>query len=116
MNHREKVNYVLADLDQRGVKRYYSAPPLWRVAWAIGIPLRPPHFMGFLPATLFNGGYFGFAWGALMWLLVWRSAEIAFAATAATAAGALFGLFMGVYYRRSAAKLQLPPWERYPMG
>ena len=114
MTHREKIDHMMTDLARRGLARYSFAPPLWRMAWALRLPLRPPHFMGFLSNLLLSGSYFGIAWGAAMWLLVWPSQGFAFAASAGGAAGLLFGLSMAVYYRWSAAKLKLPAWEEYP--
>ena len=70
-DHREKVERLIADLRQRGVSPYTAAPPLFRLAWALGLDVPPPLFLGFLPLTLLMGAFFGAFWVAFMWPLQW---------------------------------------------
>lgn len=114
MNHDEKVARFLDEMRRRGVNLSTAAPPAWRTAWRLGLRLPPPHFMEFVPLFLVTGTVFGAFWGLAMWFLVWRTMGSIFSATAALTAGVLFGFFMASYYRHSAVRLGLPPWEEYP--
>jgi hypothetical protein len=113
MTHREKVARFVQEMDKRGVKRYNSAPPVWRLAWLLGIRLPPPHFLGFVANFLINAVAFGVPWALIMWLIVWRNERWPFALATAALAGVPFGLWMACYYRFSARRLVLPPWEDY---
>jgi len=114
MTHREKVGLFITDMTKRGVNEFTAAPPAWRTAWGLGLKVPPPHFLGFVTMALTSGVFFGVLWGIAMWFLLWRSLGLGFGAVAGIVAGALFGISMATYYRRSAAKLNLPPWRRYP--
>jgi Family of unknown function (DUF6404) len=114
VTHREKVTFAIEDLAQRGIDTATSAPPAWRVAWALGVKLPPPHFMGFASIVLTSGIMFGVLWGLLIWYLLWHSKGWFFTASAAALAGVVYGLLMATCYRYSAIKLGLPNWERYP--
>ena len=93
-DHREKVERLIADLRQRGVSPYMAAPPLFRLAWALGLDVPPPLFLGFLPLTLLMGAFFGAFWGAFMWVLQWKAWQVPWwvAVLTATCAGLVFGL------------------------
>jgi Family of unknown function (DUF6404) len=114
VTHREKVTYAIEDLAQRGIDTATSAPPAWRVAWALGVKIPPPHFMGFTSLALSSGTLFGVLWGLVIWYLLWHSRGWLFTASAAALAGGAYGLLMAACYRYSAAKLALPSWEQYP--
>jgi hypothetical protein len=70
-DRRQKVERLIADLRRRGVSPYTAAPPLFRLAWALGLDVPPPLFLGFLPLTLLMGAFFGAFWVAFMWPLQW---------------------------------------------
>jgi hypothetical protein len=116
MTHDEKIEYLLNDLGQRGIGKYTVAPPLYRLLWRLGVKVAPPHFAGFWPLTAFMGTFFGLAWGAFMWLLLWRAQEmpVTIAIGTAAVAGLCFGLAMACYYRWRWRKLALPRWQDYP--
>jgi hypothetical protein len=116
MNHQEKVDYLLNDLAQRGVGKYTTAPPLYRLLWKLGIDVPPPHFAGFWPLAITMGVFFAVFWGIFMWFFLWRSEGTppAVAVGSSLIAGVLFGLIMAAYYRWRASKLALPRWEDYP--
>jgi hypothetical protein len=116
MTHRKKVDYFIADVKKRGISESTSAPPLWRLAWGLGIQLPPPKFMRFGSLALVTAIPFGLLWGLAMWFLIWRQRGIWWSASAGAAAGLFFGLAMAGYFRFSARKLDLPPWGRYPRG
>jgi len=108
MTQQEKVDYLIADLKKRGISAWIlgPAPPLWRLAWRMGINLPPPQFMGFIPLVLIHGIPCGLA----VCLALWRDYGVGFSASA----GILFGLFMAGAYRSWGRKLKLPSWEEYP--
>ena len=116
MNHQEKIDYLLNDLAQRGVGKYTTAPPLYRLLWRLGIEVPPPHFAGFWTLAIFMGVFFGVFWGIFMWFFLWRSEDmpLAIAIGSSLIAGVLFGVTMAAYYRWRASKLALPRWEDYP--
>jgi membrane associated rhomboid family serine protease len=113
LTHREKVERQLADMVARGVSSYTAAPPLFRLLWALGVPVPPPLFLGFTTLTLLMGTFFAVIWGGLMWLLVWPGAQLLLVATTAAIAGLVFGVCLAAYVRWQAARLQIPPWESY---
>jgi hypothetical protein len=115
MTHGEKVGYLLVDLPARGVNSFTTAPPIWRLAWFLGIPLTPPHFMGPRPLAILMGGGFGLLGALLIWY--GSNGERAWAAALLAAILApLFGYRMARYYRGEAERLNLPLWDRYPSG
>ncbi|QEH34911.1 hypothetical protein OJF2_34560 [Aquisphaera giovannonii] len=113
MTHRDKVERFIAEMTQRGVNPYTAAPPAWRTAWGLGIEVPPPHFMAFVLLALTSGLFFGTLWGLAMRLVDWGALGWLSTMTVAAVAGALFGVCLAAYYRRSAARLELPSWERY---
>ena len=114
MTHREKVAFFIADLAERGVSEYTSAPLAWRTAWRLGMRVPPLHFVGFIPRALTSGVFFGLPWGVSMHYLIWGSLGWQFSATVGAAVGTLSGLCFAAYYSYSAKKLSLQSWERYP--
>jgi membrane associated rhomboid family serine protease len=115
MNHQEKVALAISDLTSRGMRKSAVAPPLFRLAWKLGVPIRPPHFLGFGATALVMGIPFGIFWGILMWFTVWhkQGGSMIAAIVASAAAGFLFGVLMAAYYRWRFSKLQLPEWSEY---
>jgi predicted Zn finger-like uncharacterized protein len=116
LTHKEKVAYMIKDLKRRGVGPSTSAPPVFRLLWALGVKVPPPLFLGFLPTLLIVGSVAGVLWGGMMWVLQWRGMDMPMwlAVAGAAAFGLLFGSTMGFYVRWKAKKLGLPPWSRYP--
>lgn len=115
MNHAEKIAAMRQHMLVAGVTPSTWAPPLWRLLWRFGVQLPPPLFIGFWPALLGMGSFFGVFWGLFMWLLLWRSQQmpVLVCVSAAFISGSLFGLFMAAYYRHLARKHRLPAWSEY---
>lgn len=115
MTHDAKVQALRRQLARHGIRPATATPLLWRLLWQLGVPLSPPHFLGFLPLVLVCGGAFGTGWGVLMYLLAGRTQQVppAYMLGAALAAGSLFGLIQAAVFRRQAARLQLPAWPDY---
>ncbi|MCF4098002.1 DUF6404 family protein [Maritalea sp. P4.10X] len=75
--------------------------------------MRPPHYSKPLNAFVLNGLYFGVIWGVLMWFLFWSHSNVPplLAMGSSILVGLLFGGFMNLYYRVSAHKHNLTPWD-----
>lgn len=118
MNHDEKVALAVSDLTARGVKKGAISPPIFRLAWRLGIAIPPPHFLGFGGLAMIMGAFFGVLWGAFMWIFFWRDQGLPVFAVVglSLAAGVLFGIAMASYYRWKARKLGLPSWRDYQMN
>jgi hypothetical protein len=109
----EQRSAALALLAATGIRRANYLPPAVRVLWSFGVNVPPPHFASFLKVSLLSGGVFGVLWGSFMWLFVWRSSALPFAASAGISilAGAFFGILMAAYYAYGRRKYKLPSWE-----
>ena len=115
MTHDEKVALVISDLTARGLKKASIAPPAFWLAWKLGIPVPPPHFLSFGTIATVMGTVFGVLWGILMWFVLWnpQGYPVGLAIIASLGAGILFGAAMAFYYRRKARQLDLPSWSDY---
>lgn len=86
--------------------------------WVLRIPVKPPLFQRFLPIALIDGGWFALVWIVATHWMETSGALSSFRSPWAWAfylfAGAFFGLPMAFRTRRTARRLGLPPWERYP--
>lgn len=116
---RSKRAAALELLAQTGISSDNYAPPITRFLWALGLPMRPPHFNGYLANFLIAGFVFGGVMGALVcavsaafmavgvaepWLPLLGPASGVFS-------GILFGWFMASYYAEDARQYRLPRWE-----
>ncbi len=110
------VRRAVADLADCGVRRSTAAPWPYRLAWLLGVPLRPPHFQSFLAVFALHT--------LVVWLSIavplavvfglWLDAEAAaVAAVYSLAVPLIAGLSVAVYYRLTARRLGLPAWEEY---
>jgi len=108
-----RLDAALAELDQAGITRANSTPPLFHLAKRLGLKPRTPHYMSFARAVLLTGPFFGLLWGLVMWIFVWSAQGLpaVVAVLASVLAGALFGLLMAGYYRRSSGNSELSRWE-----
>ena len=115
MDHQAKVQAMYRHMDALGVSRSTAAPPLWRLLWRAGIEIPPPLFIPFLSAALGMGAFFGFFWGAFMWLFFWtrQGASFELVGGASLLAGVMFGLLMAAYLRVVAGRHDLPRWSEY---
>jgi len=120
MNHRKKVDGLIAELEKRGISGQTVAPPLFRLLWKYGIDIPPPLFMSFCGNAALMGILFAIPFGALaaafivpMWFLMPEKTLAIPALFATLLAGFLFGLAMATYNRYKAKHLQLPAWDKY---
>jgi hypothetical protein len=113
MNFDEQRERALRLLEQAGIGRNTYAPPLIRILWRCGVPVRPPHFMGFGALASLCGAWFGAWWGVGMSIMFWSRQNIGTwgVLVGACCAGLCYGLFMAGYFVRQARKHGLPSWE-----
>jgi hypothetical protein len=106
---------VFADLDRRGIRKSMYAPPIYQLAWKLGLNVAPPLFAPFVTIFLSFGIYFGALWGGAMWLLFWSHQAMPgrIALFLACLAGLLFGVVMASWYRHKARRYALPDWTQY---
>jgi general stress protein CsbA len=116
MTHREKVALLVADLKAKGVNRYTTAPPLFRLVWSFGFELSPPFYISFFPIMLFAASWFGTWMGVCTWLIFMRrrrSLTLTGFLLPIGVASLLFGFYVALYYRWKAKQLNLPEWRDY---
>lgn len=113
VSSKEKLDAYRAWMLSKQIRPGTSVPLLWRLLWKLGVPVPPPHFVGFFPLWLICGCFFGPIWGLTMYLLVWRTdgMPLTIVLGATVAAGALFGLAMATVFRRQARRLKLTVWQ-----
>ncbi|GAB2852032.1 hypothetical protein GCM10027277_20470 [Pseudoduganella ginsengisoli] len=110
-----KRDAALAIMAKTGIMKSNYYPPILRLLWGMGVHLPLPHFASFGRVALVSGGFFGPAWGALMWFAIWRHQMPPMVALIATAgAGCAFGLSMATYYAYGRRKYKLPLWQELP--
>jgi hypothetical protein len=115
MTHREKVNLVVEDLKQRGVSRYTTAPPFFRILWAAGLTIPPPLFIGFLPLMCIMTSAFAVLSGISIWIVQGSifTLPVSRLVVRGAVTSVLFGLVRALRNRWKAQQLGLPSWEKY---
>ena len=108
-----KKTAALDVLAQTGIWKSNYLPPITRIFWALGVKIKPPHFVSAWENAVLFGGYFAVAWGSMMWLFLWSKQDAPFSVTffSALLAGVLFGGGMAASIAYSARKHNLPSWE-----
>lgn len=116
MDPRSKRLAALEILASTGIWRSNYAPPIYRLLWRLGVEAPPPHFAGFWRNVLTGGGFFGLAYGILMWFLRWSSQglRVGNAVLWAVSTGLAFGLAMATYYAYGRRRHGLPRWSELP--
>ncbi len=121
----EKIEYFKADFSKRGINEYVAAPPPWRLAWKLGFDVPPPYFWAFSQLVLYGGGQLAIVGvviaGIAETLFGWSPGDVLVSIVVlfpitAILVGVPFGLCVAPYYRHTARKLNLPPWDEYPHG
>ena len=118
MTHREKVDRLKVEMQSKGVMPTMSAPLEFRLLWALGFEVPPPHFLSFTTIVVVVSTYFVVIFGffSVMWNLLWRDLTVPGVSDLILLAsvGLAGGLLMAWMLRRQSAKLRLPRWEDYP--
>ena len=114
MNFDEHYNLAIAELKRTTIVEGNYAPPLHRFLRGRGVKLKPPHYNTIGMNILITGVPFAVLWGAIMWFILWQSQKLTpfMAIGAALVAGAIFGIFMSLYYRWSFNRNDLTKWEK----
>lgn len=115
MRFDQKLSASLVLLQSTGMWRSNYAPPLYNLLWKLGLKLPPPHFASFATNFVFDGLFFGFTWGLLMWFAMWLHQGMSpeRAVVQAIFAGLFFGIGMASYYRYDARKHRIPLWKDF---
>ncbi len=115
MNHDDKVEYMKRDLAIRGIGAWTTAPPLFRVLWAMGLEIPPPLFLSFVALVLLAGCFTAAIISLLMFVFLdWSGHDPKLGVAISAGFGLLGGFKWAVYYRRQAAAMELPAWQDYP--
>lgn len=115
-DHHGLVNAFIEEMGDLGIGGYTTAPPNFRLLWAMGIDLPPPFFLGPAALTLIAGVPFAVLWAVGMSLTMWlvqQPLPLWLVIAISAVAGLLLGLGMAAYYRSHADQLPLPAWEDY---
>jgi len=117
---RRKVDHMLAEFTARGLNAYTVAPPLYRLAWAVGWKLVPPLFAEFWKTAAFLGAAWGIGWGLLMSVLLplveGGDADTGELVRLGRLGSVFFGLATAGYYLWLRRQYGLPAWANYPAG
>jgi hypothetical protein len=113
MTFQERLALALDLLEASGMRRSNYAPPLYRLLWRLGVPLKPAPFASFLVNFTIFGILFGVMYGLAMWFLLWRNQGMSTVSALISAifAGIVFGAVMAGYWVYKARRLKLPPWD-----
>lgn len=112
MTFQRKTEKAQAELLAAQIWRSNALPPIYRLALAAGLEVRPPHYYSFLFNLLSSVIWFGLIWGGLMWMFTWGAGEydMQHIMLQWTSSSLLFGLLLSLYYRSSAKKHKLSCW------
>ncbi len=104
---------AFGELAAAQIPERHGQPPIYRALWWFGVRVRPPHYERFWVNTLVFCVVFGPIFAVMLWFLREpASATFADVAMPAIVGAVAFGLGMGLYYRASAARHSLTPWDR----
>lgn len=110
----------LSDMQARGLRRGLCAPLHYRIAWRLGIRLRPPVYSGSVATWVREGLISGAEYGGFFWIGTWILGGEPFGMLGVVVAAGFFGLLMGgVMWRQyyfGIDRLRLPRWEQYPLA
>lgn len=108
-----KFDAAVAELSITMMRPANQLPPALKLQRAMGLKVRPPHYVPFWRIFLGYAVFFGIVWGLITWF--WRLRDAGFsvfdAMGSAAIAGTLFGLIMALYYARGRRKYRLSKWE-----
>jgi uncharacterized membrane protein YagU involved in acid resistance len=113
MSFQDKLEAAQKELTEANIWKSNHNPPISVLLRKIGFNIRPFHYCSFKSNFLTASLWFGVVWGFLMWFTSWKNDNMPFQVALFTSllAGLLFGLFMALYYKRSAKKNNLSDWH-----
>jgi len=108
MAYPPKIKQALDVLATTGISRWNYAPPLHRLLWSLGVPIRPPLFNSFAYNFLSMGSSFGVAF---TWLTRDQDSTLVGLLAQCVITGGAFGLIMAIWMQRRARRYNLPAWS-----
>jgi hypothetical protein len=117
MSFSEKCSSAQVLLREKGFSPACYSPFAFRVLWALGVPIPPPHFSGFVFNVLTLGGIFtlicvGISFLAHLFGLV-QASEGSWLSPQVAIYGLVFGIVMASVFRYGARKYAVPPWSAF---
>ncbi|CAN5191324.1 hypothetical protein BH23GEM2_BH23GEM2_23140 [soil metagenome] len=72
-DYRRRMLAITDELHTKGVGRYTSAPPIFRLAWRLGYDVKPPLYQSFSAIAISGAVWFAVVWGLFAWFptLAW---------------------------------------------
>ncbi|WP_019027757.1 DUF6404 family protein [Colwellia piezophila] len=114
MSFPDKLEAAQKELSETKIWKSNHNPPISVLLRKLGFKIRPFHYCSFMFNFLTSSLWFGGAWGLIMWFTTWQPNDmpIQIALLTSLFAGLLFGLFMALYFKRSAKKNNLSDWQK----
>ena len=116
--HAEKVNAFVEEMKRRGVQSKDAAPIFFRIVWALGFQVPPPHFLGIWGNFCWAFGLIApciISAGSIYWLKNPNTPLWAIWVTTLVFLGGVGWLiaYSAATFCSAANQFQLPPWDRY---
>jgi len=114
MTYQHKLEAAQKELSETKIWKSNYNPTIFILLRKLGLKIRPLHYNTFVVNFLSAAVWFSVVWGLVMWFTTWQSKNmpIQIALIISLSAGVLFGLFMAIYYKRSAKKNNLSSWNQ----
>src|SRR6266545_1456193 len=115
MTQREKIDAALEYLKKHKIRGSNAAPLFFRLCWALGWFIPPPHFLGFISVALLTGTMFGVLMAGVACIVVLTSGgQVGLShLLVGLACGSFYGLSIAAHYRWSARRMGLPAWSDF---
>jgi hypothetical protein len=112
MSFQNKLEAAQKELNEANIWKSNYNPPIVVLLRKLGFNIRPFHYCSFKSNFITASLWFGIIWGIIMWFTSWKNDHmpIQIAIFTSLLAGVVFGLFMALYYKRSAKKNNLSNW------
>lgn len=113
MSFQNKLEAAQKELNEANIWKSNHNPPIVVLLRKLGFNIRPFHYCSFKSNFITASLWFGIIWGIIMWFTSWKNDHmpIQIAIFTSLLAGVVFGLFMALYYKRSAKKNNLSNWH-----
>lgn len=113
MSFQNKLESAQQELNETNIWKSNHNPPIVILLRKLGFNIRPFHYCSFKSNFIAASLWFNVIWGLIMWFTSWKNDDmpIQIAIFTSVLAGVFFGLFMALYYKRSAKKNNLSDWH-----
>ena len=123
MNHSEKVQLWMRQAQTEKIRPYAAAPPVFRMLWALGVEIGPPHFLNPLLWFLSCSASYGASLLGIQVVFIWllglgpvTDGKLMIGFIPIASLSIAYSAIVTFVTRRKASRLQLPPWEKYPFN